>query len=207
MSRRTRDFLLVAGVGSAAIVILAFKLMRVRRRGRGAARLYRRRPVVRAALVYFLRRDEPLLMAAGATRSCQRLGARLESESVKSLDVARFGLIALLISPVFAQSPAAPTTPTPAAAAIPEPARSDQGHGRPLDLEKYKATIKGPHAIRRIAARARIATRPRSTDRGATQELRLHQYQRGSSMTISRPIRAGRVDRRRVAPAARRAVG
>jgi len=40
---------------------------------------------------------------------------------VKSLDVARFGLIALLISPVFAQTPAAPATPAPAPAAVRRP--------------------------------------------------------------------------------------
>jgi hypothetical protein len=59
---------------------------------------------------------------------------------VKSLDVARFGLIALLTSPVFAQPAATPATPAPAAA---EPADPIKDLVARLDLEKYKATIKG----------------------------------------------------------------
>ena len=62
---------------------------------------------------------------------------------MKSLDVARFGLIALFISPVFAQPPAAPATAAPASAAAPEPKDPIKDMVARLDLEKYKATIKG----------------------------------------------------------------
>jgi hypothetical protein len=58
---------------------------------------------------------------------------------VKSLHVVRFGLIALFISPVFAQQPKAAAPATPAA----EPEDPIKGMVARLDLEKYKATVKG----------------------------------------------------------------
>ena len=91
-------------------------------------------------MVYFLRRDEPLLSAA--TPELPTPEGDVDVGAVKLFDVARLGLIALLISPGFAQPPAAPATPAAAPALAPEPPDPIKGMVARLDLEKYKATIK-----------------------------------------------------------------
>jgi hypothetical protein len=58
---------------------------------------------------------------------------------VKSLAVARLGLIALLVSPAFAQPAPAPAPK----ATVPEPSDPIKDMVARLDLESYKATIKG----------------------------------------------------------------
>ncbi len=62
---------------------------------------------------------------------------------MKSFDVARLAPIALLISPVFAQPSAAPATPAAVPAVAPQPPDPIKDLVARLELEKYKATIKG----------------------------------------------------------------
>ena len=70
--------------------------------------------------------------------------------------------------------------------------RSDQDHGRTPRPREIQGHDQGPDAVRRSAAGHRSQPRGHRLDRGAAQELRLHQHRAHQVQTTSRAPRGSR---------------